>query len=108
MVKEWLLTGMFKEEVKDRQKEVNEMIDNILREFGDHALTKSHSRHIPSQRCKDMGLKIEMMEDNQQLQEAILTVHHITMLTLIDTPSLKIMENHEGKAYIHTIQLRIQ
>ena len=101
MVKEWLLTGMFKEEVdKNQRQEVEQRINNIIKEFGDHALTKSHTRHIPLQKCKEMGLRIETMEDDQDLQEAILTLHHITMRTLTDTPAMKIVENHEGKAYI--------
>ena len=90
-----------KESTSDRQK-IDVMIDNIIKEFGNHALTKSHSRHIPAQKCKEMGLKIEMMEDNQHLQERILTLHHITMLTLTDTQSLKIVQNQEGKASITT------
>src|SRR6187551_2314299 len=86
---------MFGDEVKHGNRQVvNQTIDNILKEFGDHALTKSHARHIALQECKDMGLKIEMMEDNQDLQEAVLTLHHITMRTLTDTPAVKIVENH--------------
>jgi membrane-bound ClpP family serine protease len=101
MVRKWLLTGMFREEVDRNQlQEVERRVTNIIKEFGDHALTKSHTRHIPLQKCKEMGLKIETMEDDQDLQEAILTLHHITMRTLTDTPAIKIVENHEGKAYI--------
>ena len=104
IVKEWLLNGMFREEIDNNQRlEVEQRINNIIKEFGDHVLTKSHARHISLQKCKDMNLKIESMEDDQDLQEAILTLHHITMRTLTDTPALKIVENHEAKAYILTI-----
>ena len=66
MVKEWLQSGMFEDEIKHgNQQVVNQTIDIILKEFGDHALTKSHARHISLQKCKDMGLRIETMEDNQ-------------------------------------------
>ena len=107
MVKEWLQSGMFEDEIKHgNQQVVNQTIDIILKEFGDHALTKSHARHISLQKCKDMGLRIETMEDIQNLQEAILTLHHITMRTLIDTPAVKIVENQEGKAYIQTITIQ--
>lgn len=103
MVKEWLSTGMFREESKPDEESVRFKISNIVTELGSHALTKSHSRHISSQRCKDIGLKIEFMEDKQALQEAVLTLHHITMHTLADTPAIKIVENQNGKGFVLTI-----
>lgn len=46
------------------------------------------------------------MEDNQDLREAILTLHHITMRTITDTPTVKIVENQQKKAYIQKIRLQ--
>jgi membrane-bound ClpP family serine protease len=103
MVREWLSTGMFREESKSDEESVRNRISNIVTELSSHALTKSHARHISSQRCKDIGLKIEMMEENQNFQEAVLTLHHITMHTLGDTPAIKIVENQNGKAFVQTI-----
>jgi membrane-bound ClpP family serine protease len=103
MVSDWLSTGMFKEESKSNKEDTSKRISIILTELGDHALTKSHARHISSQRCKDIGLKIDMLEDDQRLQEAVLTLHHITMHTLINTSAIKIVENQNGKALVQTI-----
>ena len=83
--------------------ETKDKINRILVEFGDHALTKSHSRHISANRCREIGLEIEMLENENDLQEAVLTLHHITMMTLAATPAIKIIENHNGKAYIQTL-----
>lgn len=104
MVTNWLLTGMLNDMKPDEAKV---RASCIVKELGDHALTKSHARHLSAKRCKDMGLTIEMMEDNQDFQDAILSVHHATMLTLTDTAAFKIIENHEGKAYIQTAQMEI-
>lgn len=98
MVKEWLLSGMLQGE-----KEADAKADNIIKELGDHALTKSHARHLSASRCAEIGLKIENMEDHQELQDAILTVHHACILTLDATPALKIIENHNGKAYVQRV-----
>jgi ATP-dependent protease ClpP protease subunit len=107
MVREWLRSGMFKNDIQSKgPQEIEHTINNIIKEFGDHALTKSHARHIPMQKCKDMGLKVETMEDNQDLQEAILTLHHITMRTITDIPTVKIVENQQRKAYIQKIRLQ--
>lgn len=44
-----------------------------------------------------------MMEDDNKLQDAILSVHHAYMLTLSSTPSVKIIENQEGVALISSM-----
>lgn len=102
IVKEWLITGMFKDET-DRQTKA----DRIISEMGSHALTKSHDRHISMKRAKEFGLKITALEDNQELQDAVLTVHHACIQTLSDTPAYKIIENHIGVAYIDTLSAAI-
>lgn len=99
IVKEWLITGMLASEND------NEVIaDNIIRELGDHALTKSHARHISASKCSEMGLKVEMLENNSELQDAVLTVHHACIHTLSSTGAYKIIENHLGTAFIQIAQ----
>lgn len=95
MVTERLLTGMFKDEdnVKDK-------IDSIVEELGDHALTKSHARHLSLDKCKEIGLKITALEDDDALQNAVLSVHHACIHTLSSTDAYKIIENHDGIAFI--------
>jgi membrane-bound ClpP family serine protease len=99
MVKKWLSEGML-------QGEEEAKINEVIKELSDQAITKSHGRHLSAQKCKDIGLKIEMMEDNQDFQNAILAIHHSAMLTFSQTPSIKIIENQNGKAYIKTSNLR--
>jgi len=95
MVTEWLTTGMF-----EGDSDVQSKVDKIVNELSDHSLTKSHGRHISSSRCKEIGLKIEDMEENDDLQDAILTLHHACIHTLTATPAIKIIENHNGKAFV--------
>ena len=47
MTKDWLRTGMFASENTPGRK-----IAKILKELGDHALTKSHARHLSVERCR--------------------------------------------------------
>ncbi|MCY4039696.1 MAG: S49 family peptidase [Gammaproteobacteria bacterium] len=95
MTKEWLSSGMFAGD-----KSAGKKIAVILEELGDHALTKSHARHLPMIKCREMGLKISALEDNQELQDAVLSVHHACMLTLSQTQAVKIIENQQGTAFI--------
>ena len=45
------------------------------------------------------------MEDDPNFQDAILTLHHISMRTLFDTRAGKIVENQHGRAYIQNIRV---
>lgn len=99
IVSECLKTIMFKDE-----RETEDKINDILNKLGDHALTKSHARHLSAEKCKDMGLKIIDLESDQDLQEAVLSVHHACIHTLSSTPAYKIIENHEGVAFIQIAQ----
>lgn len=78
--------------------------DAIVKELGSHALTKSHDRHLSAERCQEIGLKVERLEDNQKLQDAVLSVHHSCMHTMAQTGAQKIIENHLGIAYITTVK----
>lgn len=99
MVKEWLINGMLSNE-----QDAEQIADNILVELGDHALTKSHARHLPMKKCREIGLKVLAIEDDQKLQEAVLSVHHACIHTLSATDSIKIIENHNGIAYIQQVK----
>lgn len=97
LVKKWLGTGMFTN-FPEQQK--SELITKIVDVIGSHDKTLSHSRHLPPDRCKEIGLVISMIEDNQDIQNAVLTVHHAFIHTLSSTSACKIIENHMGSAFI--------
>jgi len=101
LLQDWLKTGMFQGEANPDAK-----IGGIARELTDHALTLSHSRHLSAEKCVAMGLKVEMLESDQQLQEAVLSVHHACMLTLSLTSAVKIIENQQGTAFIQQVQVQ--
>lgn len=96
---DWLKTCMFKDDENGE-----ELAKKIVERMTDPELTKNHSRHISLNDCIEMGLKIEQLEDmNDNLQDAILTIHHTFMHTLANSPVFKIIENHDGKALLNTI-----
>jgi ATP-dependent protease ClpP protease subunit len=99
MTKEWLITGMFEGDADAASK-----ADTVIAELADHALTKSHARHLSGKRCQDIGLKVKFLEEDQRFQEAVLSVHHACILTLAGTSAFKIVENHKGVATISVVQ----
>lgn len=100
MVRSWLETGMLKDDPDKANK-----INNILKTFGDHALTLSHARHLGIKQVADAGVIVSPLEENQALQEAVLTVHHACIQTLSDTGCIKLIENQNGVAHIRAIQV---
>ena len=102
MAKEWLRRGMF-----DGEPDAAKKADAIVRELGDHAVTLSHARHLPIERCREIGLKAAALEDDQDLQERVLSVHHACMLTLTATSAFKLIENQNGIAFIKLAQTMV-
>lgn len=74
--------------------------EKIVKGLSDVDNNKSHDRHIHIDRCQELGLNIECLEDDQDLQEAVLTVHHCFMHSLAVSGAAKIVENHNGAAFI--------
>ena len=98
MTADWLSSGMFVDEPDSADKK--DKIEKIISELGDHALTKSHARHLSMDYCKNIGLVVEELEADQELQDLVLSVHHAYMCTFSMTSAVKIIENHEGVAFV--------
>ena len=94
LVHDWLGSCMF-DSVKDKS-----IIEKIVCGLNEHDNSKVHNRHFNADKCKNMGLKVFMMEDNNELQDAILSLHHAYMLTFDSTLAIKIIENQCGTAVV--------
>jgi hypothetical protein len=99
MVQQWLESGMLSQDPKKRSKS-----RRIVKALTDTAETKSHSRHIGYDRANTIGLNVKRLEDDQELQDAVLSVHHSCVATLQATAATKIIENHLGVAFIQQAQ----
>ena len=101
LVKTWLETYMFKGE-DDRSEKAR----SISTWLAGRENFKSHSRHIPRSDIENHEMKVLRMEDDNTLQDLVLSVFHATSHTISGTPSAKIVENHFGRAFIkhHVVQ----
>lgn len=92
---------MFKN-IDDRSQKA-EMISEWL---AGHENFKSHARHIPRIEVENRELIVLRLEADQRFQDLVLSVFHSTTHTFTGTPSVKIVENHDGRAFIkqHTAQ----
>ncbi len=78
----------------------SDRVKKIVTAFSNHRDQKSHARHISKKECLEVGLNISDLEDDQDLQDAVLTTHHAFMHTFANTHSVKIIENQFGVAYV--------
>lgn len=101
MAKRFLVSNMLKGEKNSARR-----ADAIVKRLTDKANTIAHGRHIGFDEAVDIfGDGVESLEDDQEYQNAILTVHHSTMITLGATGAAKIIENHTGRAFVKQIQV---
>lgn len=99
MVKKWLTIGMF-----DGDPDASTKAANVVDQLGSHEFTKSHNSHVSAELADSLGLRVTPLEENEKLQDAILTVHHSYIQTLAMTGAVKIIENQLGVAFIQTVQ----
>jgi ATP-dependent protease ClpP protease subunit len=94
-VQEQLETVMFEKDPKAKDK-----AKNIVRKLTDYRGNLRHERHIHLEECQKIGLNVERIEDDNDLQDLVLTVHHCFMHSLMNTASYKMIENHNGVALV--------
>lgn len=94
LVSKWLGTCMF-DSKNDKDK-----IKNIVDKLNEHDNSKEHGRHFNLEYCRNMGLKIQNLEDDNDLQDAVLSVHHIFMITMNTTSACKIIQSSNNKCWI--------
>lgn len=85
--------------IKDIYKDPS-VQDKIKNTFLNNKTSYSHSRHISKDTCKKTGLKIIDLEDDQNLQDAVLSLHHTYMILFDKFNISKVVENQNGGCYV--------
>ncbi|KRE72568.1 SDH family Clp fold serine proteinase [Arthrobacter sp. Soil762] len=101
LVRDWLKVYMFKG-MPDAEAKADEAADF----FADTARHISHSRGIARDqlRAELPHLKIENLEDDAALQDAVLSVFHAVSHTLSMSGAVKLIENHLGRRFLKQVQ----
>ncbi|MES1936693.1 hypothetical protein C27AD_10096 [Salinisphaera hydrothermalis C27AD] len=93
----WLRTGMF-----NGEKEATPRARKAVEQLADTRTTHTHARHLHIDDVRRFGLKVESLEDDPDLQDLLLTVHHAYMHSFAMSNAVKIIENHNGVGVIRT------
>jgi hypothetical protein len=68
--------------------------------FNDHKTHRSHGRPLRFVDIHGKGVEVHLLEDDDDLQDAVLSAWHAVQLTLTQTAVSKIVENSDGKAWM--------
>ncbi len=77
---------------------------SVAKWFADFTRFKSHGRPVRVEDALRQGLNVTRLEDDQALQDLVLSVHHAVRHTFNDTGTTKLIENHHGRAYIEMLR----
>lgn len=103
MARRFLQTNMF-----DGDPDALSKIDKIIDHLTEKKNTITHGRHIGFDEARVVfGDKIVSLEDDDVLQDIVLTVHHATIITLQATGCYKLIENHLGRAFAQVVHLQL-
>ena len=81
-------------------QECNEKAKKIAKFFRDASVHLSHGRRISREEAKAQGVIVEELEDNQDLQEAVLSAYHLITLAFEKSPATKIIESNYDRRWI--------
>jgi hypothetical protein len=95
MVKEWLEQNMLSAE-----PDPHAAAETVVSKLMDYSGTTEHSHHFLIDKCADIGLRIDALEQDQGFQEGILSVHHCYMASFARSNSLKIIDNSNDETWI--------
>jgi hypothetical protein len=73
--------------------------------FANFSEFKSHGRRVSRDEARRLALAVTDLEEDQALQDAMLSVHHAVQHTLTATGTAKIIENHHGRAWLAMAQM---
>lgn len=102
IVENWLTACMFKDDADSKEK-----AKKVVKELSDHNEMKAHNRHISMEKCKEIGLKIDVLEEQENdLQDTVLSIHHSFMYAFSSFPEIvKIIENQNNSRMITNEQM---
>ncbi len=107
VVEKWLAQYMLRHPdlgiaEEGRQQKANEIADWFGSEES-YDRFRSHARPIRLPELRGQGLRVRRLEEDADLQDAVLSVYHAYDLTLNFTPAAKLIENNLGRRKVNMV-----
>lgn len=84
--------SMFKNDCQNK-------IDKIKHELITSTNTKDHRQNLSAKKCQEIGLKIRYLEDDEELQDIVLSIHHAYISYFNHQNKCKLFVNQNGEYY---------
>lgn len=78
-------------------------LSTIKKAFNDNSESKLHSRHFSKVKLQKLGLNVTSLEDDSELQDLVLSLHHCYIIYLENTLITKCVENSIGGRYLRVL-----
>lgn len=101
LVTDWLRTYMFR-----GHENATEMAKRTAHWFNDHQVHQSHALGIGRDAAREHDVEVDDLEDDPELQDLVLTIFHITSISLGQNGLVKIIENHLGRRFLQQFQVQ--
>jgi hypothetical protein len=99
MVEKWLANYMFKGQTTTAPKTISDWLGSASEHL-------THGKPININAAVAKGLKVTELENDQKLQDLVLSIFHSTMVTFDVTGCVKIIENQNGKGWFSNINVK--
>lgn len=107
LVTRWLEERMFCD--IDDEKERRKKVERIAAYFNAEKVKGQEQIHVHGQRIgageiQQLGIKLKWLEEDQELQEAVLTAYHVVTLFFETQNSVKLIATNSGRSWIKMFQ----
>lgn len=74
--------------------------------FNSEDVHLNHGRRIGVEECASVGLTVERLEEDQDLQDEVLTVYHLLTIVFEQSTAVKVVRNHRGQGWVKHFQVK--
>ena len=100
LVSKWLQKKMFQSD-DDRKEKAKKVANHVNADSPDVYV---HGQRIGIKELQKLDVKVTLLEDNQLLQEAVLTAYHLMTIIFERTPAVKFIVNQKGVMWAKNVQ----
>jgi hypothetical protein len=101
MVSKWMEEHMF-----EGESDAAKLAERAAHYFSDET-HGSHGRRINRDDAREIGLKIEDLEDDQDLQDIALTMYHIATMAFDNGPAAKLVISSNGNMWVKNVSTTV-
>lgn len=102
MVGRWLAGRMFNSARRAKAK-TKAKAKTTAKYFNSAASHKSHGRRIDRDEARSVGVIVEDLENDQNLQEAVLTGYHLMTMIFEKTPAARLIATNSGRMWVKNL-----